>query len=300
MLGYAPNVSWLFTDRPFADRLNAVLDLGFQAVEFGFPSHADVDALDSARQEFGLHVVMFNQDVPVWDGANRGYLTDPARRGEFHSTLAQALEIAGRLGAEKIMLPAGVRLPQMRREVQLECALENLRAAAPMAAQAQVVLTIEVLNPTDNPGYFLTSSTDALDIVRQVGHPCVQFQMDTYHLQRLEGNLLGTLRANIDCIGHLQFADEPGRHEPGTGAIPFGELEAAAEAGGYRGYIGLEFAPLASSAQALEWVPAARRSPAGNLKPTPGAPDPPSSVNAADEARGGGERRPSRGPSSTG
>ena len=158
--------------------------------------------------------------------------------------------------------------------MQLECALENLRAAAPMAAQAHVVLTIEVLNPTDNPGYFLTSSKDALDIVRRVEHPCVRFQMDTYHLQRLEGNLLGTLRANIDWIGHLQFADEPGRHEPGTGAICFAELEAAAEAGGYRGYIGLEYTPLASSAQALAWVPAARRSPAGRLKPLQAAFDP--------------------------
>ena len=275
MLGYAPNVSWLFTDRPFAERLKAVIDLGFEAVEFGFPSHADVDALASARQEFGLHVVMFNQDVPVWDAANRGYLADPARRGEFQARLAQALEIASRLGAEKIMLPAGVRLPELRREVQLECAMENLRAAAPMAAQAQVILTIEVLNPADNPGYFLTSSKDTLDLVRQVGHPCVRFQMDTYHLQRLEGNLLGTLGANIEWIGHIQFADEPGRHEPGTGRIRFGELEAAAEAGGYRGYIGLEYTPLASSAQALAWVPAAQRSPAGRRKPRQAPPNEP-------------------------
>ncbi|MBM3122867.1 MAG: TIM barrel protein [Chloroflexi bacterium] len=263
MLGYAPNVSWLFADRPFAERLKAVVDLGFEAVEFGFPSQADLDALSSARQEYGLHVVLFNQDVPVWDAANRGYLADPARRGEFHAALDQALEMATRLGAEKIMLPAGVRLPELRREVQLECAMENLRAAAPMAARAQVLLTLEVLNPADNPGYFLTSSQDALDIVRQVAHPCVRFQMDTYHLQRLEGNLLGTLRDNMEWIGHIQFADEPGRHEPGTGTIGFGELEAAAEAGGYRGYIGLEYTPLASSAQALTWVPAARRSPAG-------------------------------------
>jgi len=275
MLGYAPNVSWLFTDRPFAERLKAVIDLGFEAVEFGFPSHADVDALASARQEFGLRVVMFNQDVPVWDAVNRGYLTDPARRGEFQATLAQALEIASRLGAEKVMLPAGARRPEMPREAQLECAVENLRSAAPMAAQAQVILTIEVLNPMDNPGYFLTSSRDALDIVRQVGHTRVRFQMDTYHLQRLEGNLLSTLSANIDWIGHLQFADEPGRHEPGTGAIRFGELETAAEAGGYRGYIGLEYIPLASSEQALAWVPAAQRSPAGCLNPLEAAPDPP-------------------------
>src|SRR5512136_3066610 len=112
MLGYAPNVSWLFPELPFALRSKAVADLGFEAIEFGFPSHADLDALDACRQEHGTHIVLFNQDVPVWDGANRGYLVDPQRRAEFDRTLEQALSIAGRLGVEKIMLPAGVEMPE--------------------------------------------------------------------------------------------------------------------------------------------------------------------------------------------
>jgi hydroxypyruvate isomerase len=233
MLTYAPNVSWLFPELPFALRPKAVADLGFEAIEFGFPSHADLDALDACRQECGTRIVLFNQDVPVWDAANRGYLVDPRRRAEFERTLDQALSIATRLGVQKIMLPSGVELPGMGRGAQRECMLENLRAAAPQAAQAGVMLTIEVLNPDDNPGYFLTSSVEAIDIVRQVNHPNVRFQMDTYHLQRLEGHLLKTLRTNMEWIGHLQFADEPGRHEPGTGAIDFATLVAAAERLGY-------------------------------------------------------------------
>jgi hydroxypyruvate isomerase len=264
-LTYAPNVSWLFPELPFALRPKAIADLGFEAIEFGFPSHADLDALDACRQEHGTRIVLFNQDVPVWDAANRGYLIDPKRRAEFERTLDQALSIATRLGVQKIMLPAGVELPGMDRGAQRECMLENLRAAAPMAAQANVVLTIEVLNPDDNPGYFLTSSAEAIDIVRRVDHPHVRFQMDTYHLQRLEGHLVETLRANIDWIGHLQFADEPGRHEPGTGTIDFAALEAAAEAVGYDGYIGLEYIPLAQGAEALAWVPAERRAPRREL-----------------------------------
>jgi hydroxypyruvate isomerase len=264
-LTYAPNVSWLFPELPFALRPKAIADLGFEAIEFGFPSHADLDALDACRQEHGTRIVLFNQDVPVWDAANRGYLIDPKRRAEFERTLDQALSIATRLGVQKIMLPAGVELPGMDRGAQRECMLENLRAAAPMAAQANVVLTIEVLSPDDNPGYFLTSSAEAIDIVRRVDHPHVRFQMDTYHLQRLEGHLVETLRANIDWIGHLQFADEPGRHEPGTGTIDFAALEAAAEAVGYDGYIGLEYIPLAQGAEALAWVPAERRAPRREL-----------------------------------
>jgi hydroxypyruvate isomerase len=261
MLGYAPNVSWLFPELPFALRPAAVADLGFEALEFGFPSHADLDALETCRQERGTRIVLFNQDVPVWDVANRGYLVDPTRRAEFQRTLEQALAIASRLDVEKIMLPAGVTLPGMKRQAQKECMLENLRAAAPLAQDAGVLLTIEVLNPDDNPGYFLTSSAEAIEIVRQVDHPHVRFQLDTYHLQRLEGHLLETLRSNVEWIGHLQFADEPGRHEPGTGSIDFPALVGAAEAGGYQGYIGLEYVPQASGAQALAWIPGERRAP---------------------------------------
>lgn len=263
MLGYAPNVSWLFPELPFALRPDAVVRLGFEAIEFGFPSHADLAALEACRKEHGTRIVLFNQDVPVWDSANRGYLVDPSRRGAFDRTLDEALEIARRLQAEKVMLPSGVVLPGVSRGIQRECMLENLRAAAPRAADAQVLLTIEVLNPDDNPGYFLTSSAEAIEIVRQVNHPAVRFQMDTYHLQRLEGHLLETLRANAEWVGHLQFADEPGRHEPGTGQIEFEPLVSAAESAGYRGYIGLEYVPLARGAAALAWVPEERRAPQG-------------------------------------
>jgi len=261
MLGYAPNISWLFPELPFALRPRAVASAGFEALEFGFPSHADLEALDACRRQDGLQIVLFNQDVPSWDAANRGYLVDPTRRAEFERTLDQALNLAQRLGVEKVMLPAGVRLAEMARHAQRECLLKNLRAAAPLAADANVVLTIEALNLEDNPGYFLTSSAEAIDIVRLVDHPHVRFQMDTYHLQRLEGHLLDTLRANSGWIGHLQFADEPGRHEPGTGTIDFAPLVSAAEAAGYQGYIGLEYVPRAQGAAALAWVPAERRAP---------------------------------------
>jgi hydroxypyruvate isomerase len=258
-LAYAPNISWLLPELPFAERPRAIAEAGFGALEFGFPSHADLDALEAARQEWGLEIVLFNQDVPVWDAANRGYLVDRRRREEFRRRLDEALLLARRLGALKVMLPAGVEVPGMAHQAQHDCMVENLRYSAPLAAQASVLLTIEVINPIDNPGYFLTSSREALDVVREVGHPSVRFQYDTYHLQRLEGNLASTLRDNMDWIGHIQFADAPGRHEPGTGAIDFGLLAAEAEASGYRGYIGLEYNPLAEGLQALAWVPEGRR-----------------------------------------
>lgn len=266
-LAYAPNISWLLSDLPFSERPRALAEAGFGALEFGFPSHADIPALEAARREWGLEIALFNQDVPAWDEENRGYLVDRRRGEEFQRTLDEALEIAGRLSARKIMLPAGVEIPGLDRTAQRDCMVGRLAQAAPMAASAGVVLTIEVLNPSDNPGYFLTTSREALETVRQVNHPNVRFQMDTYHLQRVEGRLVEMLKANGEWIGHIQFADDPGRHEPGSGTIDFPALLQAARELGYQGYIGLEYTPQTGGAETLDWVPEdMRRLPAGSQR----------------------------------
>lgn len=261
---YAPNISWLLPGLPFAERPRALAAAGFGALEFGFPSHADLDALQAAREAWGLEIVLFNQDVPVWDAAHRGTLSDPARGAEFERTLDQALEIARRLGVHKIMLPAGVALPDRSPQEQTACALENLRAAAARAADAGVMLTLEVLNPIDNPGYVLTSAAQAVEWVRALDHPQVRFQFDSYHLQVQEGDLATVLEQYGWAIGHVQFADHPGRHEPGSGGIDFPGVLAGLERAGYSGSIGLEYIPRTPGIEALDWVPqSARRAPAG-------------------------------------
>ena len=259
MISYAPNISWLLPELPFGERPAAIARLGFKAVEFGFPSHADLDALDVACQEYDLQIALFNQDVPVWDRANRGYLVDPRRRDEFRRKLDEALQIASRLPVMKIMLPAGVVLPDMTRQEQRNCMVENLLYAAPLAADIGVLLTIEALNPEDNPGYYLTTSQEGIEVVKLVDDPNIRFQFDTYHISMVEGDLVTRLENNSQWIGHIQFADYPGRHEPGTGAIDFDELWKAIENTGYQGYIGLEYIPQAAGIESFEWVPPTKR-----------------------------------------
>lgn len=265
---FAPNISWLFPELPFADRLPAVLELGFTGIEFGFPSHADLDALRSAHRDGSLEIVLFNQDVPVWDEHNRGYLVDPSRRDEFKLELERSLSLAQELDAAKVMLPVGVRLPDLDRQLQRTCLLENLRYAVPMAQSINVLLTIEMLNPIDNPGYFLTSTTEGIELVKLINHPALRFQFDTYHVQRMEGNLTETLSTNMEWIGHIQFADWPGRHEPGSGVIPFDKLFDTIHRSGYHDWIGLEYVPKAIGAASLEWCRA------GKTSPTPSTPSP--------------------------
>jgi hydroxypyruvate isomerase len=259
MLAYAPNISWLFPELPFAQRPGAVAEAGFRAIEFGFPSHSDLPALKAARDDLGMQIVLFNQDVPVWDRENRGYLVDPQRRDEFKRKLEESLEIARRLSVLKVMLPSGGEVPGLTPQAQHDCMLENLHWAAPLAVQAGVLLTIEVLNPVDNPGYFLTSSQQAIAIVKELDHHHVKFQLDTYHIQMMEGNLVETVAENMRWIGHIQVADYPGRHEPGTGQIDFNKLISTIQSAGYSGYIGLEYKPSVAGAATLEWVPQTMR-----------------------------------------
>jgi hydroxypyruvate isomerase len=259
MLTFVPNLSWLLPEMSFKEKVQAVAKAGFSAIEFGFPSHVDLDALKYARDELGLTVVLFNQDVPIWDAANRGYLVDPARSDEFRRKLDEALEIANQLEVIKIMLPSGVEVPGIHHEALRMCMVDNLQYAANLAEQANVLLTIEVLNPNDNPGYFLTSSREAVEIVKQVDHPHVRFQFDTYHLEMMEGNLEENIKENLDWIGHIQFADYPGRHEPGTGMVDFHRLIEQIELLGYSEYIGLEYIPLSKDVETFSWIPALNR-----------------------------------------
>jgi len=252
MITYAPNISWLFAELPFDQRPRAAAELGFRALEFGFHGAANIAAIEAAQQDYGMQVVLFNVDVPVWDTTNKGYLVDPTRRDEFHRRLDDALALAERLKPLKIMLPVGVVVPELSREAQRDCMIENLRYAAPLAEQANVIFTIELLNSHDNPGYFLTSSREAFDVIRAVNHPRVKFQYDTYHLQVMEGHLIQTLTENIDLIGHIQFGDAPGRHEPGYGEINFDNVAKAAERAGYEGYICLEYIPTVPTVETVQ------------------------------------------------
>jgi hydroxypyruvate isomerase len=260
MVTFAPNIGFLFPEIPFGERPRLVVKAGFDALEFGFYGQADLPAVEAACKEFLLQVVLINMDMPDWDEQNRGYLADPNLKDVFRNRLDEALNVVDRMKAHKLMLPVGAVLADMEHEEQINCIVDNLCYAAPLAADAGVLLTIEAMNPWDMVGYFLTSSGDGLEIVGRVNHPHVKFQFDTYHLQRLEGNLIQTLTDNIELIGHIQFGDVPSRSEPGTGELNFSNITTAVEKAGYEGYIGLEYLPASVGTAAVDWVPIERRS----------------------------------------
>jgi hydroxypyruvate isomerase len=251
MIKLSPNLSWLFADRPFAERIDAAAEAGFTAFEFGFYGGADLEAVQKAV-EGGMQVALFNMDIPDWRNGVRGYLAHPNMQTHFRRALDDGLVLAQRIKAKAMMIPTGVRDLELPLEEQIECAVDNLALAAPLAEEADVMLTIEALYPGDVPDYFLDSSHLGIEIVRQVNHPNVKFQFDTYHLQMLEGDLIESLRKGLDWIGHIQLGDAPGRVTPGGGEIDIiGFVEAAMEAG-YDGFFGLEYHP---GQDPLGWIP---------------------------------------------
>ncbi len=252
---YAVNVSILFTESPFLDRFGLAAAAGFSRVELWFPYEFETAVLQQALISNSLSLALFNLHPGDFAGGDRGLLCDPARRDEFHRAMDAALEIAGQLDCHQINTMVGRTIDGLERTAQTACLVENLQWAAPRARQAGVTLLIEPLNPYDQPGFFLTTSREAYTVLKAVGGPNVKLQFDFYHLQITEGNLTRNFLEHLDQIGHVQIADVPGRHEPGTGEINYPFILKAIEQSSYGGLVSLEYTPLGSTDSALAWLP---------------------------------------------
>lgn len=259
MLRFDINLAMTLTDVPPLARFQRAADLGFGAVEFFWPADGNVDALVAAKEEAGVEVALFNMNAGDMAAGDRGFLSHPARRDWWREAMLAAVDLAERLGCPRIHAVAGTRLPELARAAQIDCAVENLLWALPHLERAGVVATVEALNVYDAPGFLLSRMDDMLAICRAVDAPQVRCQYDLYHMQRMEGNLIPTIRQHIDWIGHVQIADAPARHQPGSGEINFRNVLAALEAAGYSGFIGLEYVPRGTVEESLAWLPRAAR-----------------------------------------
>lgn len=259
MLKFAPNLSMLFTEVPFIDRFRRAGEVGFRAVEYQFAQAATTDEIRAELDRYGLTLALTNLDAGDFAGGDRGYLNDPRQRDRFMRSVEEGVAMAKRLGCTRLNAMAGNRLPDVPEEAQWECIVENLKRAGPLAAAEGVTLLIEALNRYDAPRYILTHSAPGFDVLAKVNLPNVKFQYDVYHMQRMEGSLVDTMTGHTREIGHIQIADLPGRHEPGTGEINFPFIFGALEKAGYQGHIGLEYKPLAGTDASFGWLPEAAR-----------------------------------------
>lgn len=255
MLRFDLNISILLKEFPFLERFERAARLGFGAVEFWWPAGEDLAAIAEQIRTHKLNVALMNFDAGNMAAGERGFLNDTSKRDWFRSQAASAIEFASRVGCPQLNALVGKAIAGVSREAQLECVRENLAWVADYAASVGPGVVVEALNSFENPGYLLTNTRDTLKLLNEVNRPNLKYQYDYYHMQRMEGNLIATVRKHIEQIGHIQIADSPDRHQPGTGEIHYTHVLAALEASGYQGYVGLEYNPSTSSEDSLTWLP---------------------------------------------
>ncbi|HET7480654.1 MAG TPA: TIM barrel protein [Rubrobacteraceae bacterium] len=250
---FSANVSILFKESPFLERFGRAAEAGFSAVEFWWPAGEDLGKVEKAIKDAGLRVALFNFDAGDMPGGERGLVGDPDRREQFRENVPVALDLARSLGCGRMNILAGHEKEGMSREEQLDLARENVAFAADAAKDAGVEVVVEAVNTFENGPYLLYRTEQAVEFVRSVGRENVKIQHDFYHMQRMEGNLVATLREHIGVIGHVQIADSPGRGEPGTGEIHYSYVLGELEKLGYDGYVGLEYNPSEGDTEASFW-----------------------------------------------
>ena len=244
----------MFNEVDFMARFEAAAAAGFKGVEYLFPYDFPKDAIGEQLDKHGLEQVLF--DLPAGDFANgeRGNAIQPERMHEFQDGVGQALEYARALNCKRLTCLAGLTPANADREELQETLAHNLAFAAKEAAPYGITVLLEPLNSVDTPGFFVTGTDHALSIIKAVGAPNLKLQYDIYHMQIMEGDLARTIQANKDVIHHFQIADNPGRHEPGTGEINYNFLFGFIDGLGYDGWTGCEYRPAASTSAGLKWA----------------------------------------------
>lgn len=254
MLKFAANLTMLFTEVPFLQRFSLARKEGFTFVEYLFPYEYEVDKLKEQLTSNGLTQVLFNLPAGNWAAGDRGIAASPGRINEFRAGVPRAIEYALGLGVKQLNCLAGKKVQGYSEEDQWAALVENVRYAAKALHDKKLNLVVEPINHIDIPGFFLNKTEQAIKLIDDVHMPNVFVQYDVYHAQREEGELAATLQKFINKIGHIQIADNPGRHQPGTGEINYPYIFSVIEKLGYQGYIGLEYVPLADSKESLKWI----------------------------------------------
>ncbi|HCE76343.1 MAG TPA: hydroxypyruvate isomerase [Dehalococcoidia bacterium] len=254
MAKFAANLSMLFTELDFEDRFEAAAKAGFSGVEYLFPYALEAQQIKEKLDENQLTQVLFNLPAGDWEAGERGIAVDPARIEEFQAGVATAIEYAKVLGNTQINCLAGI-VPQGVSQHDAHAAFViNLRYAAQALKEAGIRLVIEAINTRDIPGFFLNTTEQAKAVIKEVGSDNLFIQYDIYHMQIMEGDLARTIESNIQLISHMQLADNPGRHEPGTGEINYEYLFDFIDSLGYRGWIGCEYVPAGTTIDGLGWI----------------------------------------------
>jgi hydroxypyruvate isomerase len=252
---FSANLSMLYPEHGFLDRFGAAAADGFCGVEFVSPYDYPLEIIADRLKQHELELVLFNSPAGDWAAGERGIACHPGREEEFAEGIETAVRYAQALGCGRVHVMAGI-VPDGVDHDDAEWALVgNLRHAAGVLERHGIMALLEPINQVDMPGFAVSTTDHAERVMAKVGHANLRLQYDFYHMQIVQGRLLQNFERLLPDIGHVQIADVPGRHEPGTGRIDYAAVFAGIERLGYDGWIGAEYRPTAGTSEGLEWMP---------------------------------------------
>jgi hydroxypyruvate isomerase len=254
MPNFNANLSMMFNEVAFLERFGAAARAGVRGVEFLFPYEFPAAQIREQLDKHKLKMVLFNMPPGDFAAGDRGMACDPAKVGQFQENIGKAVEYARALDCGMLHCMAGLKPRGVSEEKMRETYIANLQLAGRELGKDKIKLLIEAINTHDIPGFYLNTSSQALDIMHYADVPNLQFQYDIYHMQIMEGDLAPTIEKNLAKIGHMQLADTPGRNEPGTGEINYPFLFGFFDRIGYKGWIGCEYRPAGKTEDGLGWL----------------------------------------------
>jgi len=246
MLRLSPCAEIIFRELEFTDRIDAYAKMGFSACEFWGWKNKDMEGILRKIEKNRMKISSFGIDPSL-------QIVDPKNKGAFVKAVEETITAAKKLSVTTLIVTTGKEMAGVPRQAQHESIVNSLKAAAPAAESAGVTLVLEPLNIlVDHKGYYLSTSLEGFQVIKETGSKSVKLLYDIYHQQITEGNIIQNVAENIGLIGHFHSADVPGRHELGTGELNYRNIIQKIKETGFSGYIGLEFLPLKPSKEALQ------------------------------------------------
>lgn len=240
-------IEWLFAaEHPtFTDRIRAAKDAGLTAVEFHLWRDKPLADIRRTLEETGIKLASFVVEP-------RRSIVDPAQHGEFLAAVRDSLVAAKQAGSPALVVASGFTRPDVPRQDHFDAAVTALRQAATLAEEAGILLLLEPLNDrVEHPGMYLVSTAEGLDMVETVNSPNLRLLYDMYHSTVMGEDPANVLAERFHLVGHVQVADVPGRHQPGSGTIDWARYIGILRDLGYQGAIGLEYKPTGPTLDSL-------------------------------------------------
>jgi hydroxypyruvate isomerase len=243
----------MFNEVPFLDRFALAAKAGFKGVEFLFPYEHPAAEIAARLQDNGLQQVLFNAPAGDFAKGERGMAAIPGKQAAFRDSIKIALEYAATLACPRLHIMAGLKPEGVAHDTLTAVYGANLAYAAEECAKLGVKPIIEPINHRDIPGFFLNTTDQAAAIIAAIGPEKLGMQFDLYHCQITEGDVVKRVEKHLPLIAHMQVADTPGRHEPGTGEVNWPFVFKTIDALGFRGWIGCEYRPAGETLAGLSW-----------------------------------------------